>query len=259
VLLVVIFFVKMNPVLFKIGSVDVYTHGLFLVLAVLSASVSVYILAQKSDEDTAPVLDLVIYTALFGIIGARLAYVAVYYSYFNSPVEALKIWEGGLVSWGGYFLGAVAYLLVIKFYKKNTLKWLDILTVSTMLGIAVGRIGCFISGELYGVPYTGFGSVRGIFPATLAESLYAFGVFIVLALIFIRWNKSGRGDGLIFFEGLILYSGGRFVLDFMRSGEKLLQYFNANQIAELAVFILASIAFYLTTSGTKKGGHSVIG
>ena len=82
----------MNPVLFKIGSVDIYTHGLFLVFAVSCESACLCFIAKKSGEDMAPVLDLVIYTTLFGIIGARMAYIIVYFNLLDSPLDALRIW-----------------------------------------------------------------------------------------------------------------------------------------------------------------------
>ncbi|OGD64068.1 hypothetical protein A2215_01385 [Candidatus Berkelbacteria bacterium RIFOXYA2_FULL_43_10] len=251
----------MNPILFKIGSVNVYTHGLFLVLAVVAAGLCLYFLAKHLRVASSPVLDLIIYPVLFGVIGARLAYGIVYYSYLSSPLEILKIWEGGLVSWGGFALGLVAYIVVVKMYKLSIPLWLDMLAISGMLGVAVGRIGCFVSGELYGVPYTGPGAVRGIFPVTLVESVLALIVFFILVLAFVKFHKSRSAKssfGIIFLEGALLYSGGRFALDFLRSGEKFMRYFNSNQIIELIVFIVAVIVFARLVAGTKKGGPDAI-
>jgi phosphatidylglycerol:prolipoprotein diacylglycerol transferase len=252
---------RMNPVLFKIGSVNIYTHGLFLVLAVVAAGICLYLLAKHLRVATSPVLDLIIYPVLFGIIGARVVYAVVYYSYLSSPLEIFKIWEGGLVSWGGFILGLIAYIVVVKMYKLSIPLWLDMLAISGMLGVAVGRVGCFVSGELYGVPYTGLGAVRGIFPVTLAESLLALIVFFVLLIAFAKFHKS-RGvkssSGIIFLEGALLYSGGRFALDFLRSGEKFMRYFNSNQIVELIVFAVAIIAFARLAAGAEKGDPDAI-
>lgn len=251
----------MNPVLFKIGSVNIYTHGLFLVLAVVAAGICLYLLAEHLWVTSSPVLDLIIYPVLFGIIGARLAYVVVYYSYLSSPLEIFKIWEGGLVSWGGFIMGLIAYVVVVKMYKLSIPLWLDMLAISAMLGVAVGRIGCFVSGELYGVPYTGLGNAGGIFPVTLAESVLALIVFFVLLIAFAKFHKSRSiksSSGIIFLEGALLYSGGRFVLDFLRSGEKFMRYFNSNQVAELIVFTVAIIAFVRLAAHAKKGGPDVI-
>src|SRR3989338_5319632 len=86
------------------------------------------------------------------ILGGRLGFVLFYEPsyYLSNPLDIVKVWQGGMSSHGG-FLGVIT-VLIIYTRKKNIdlLSLLDLLVIPVAIGLALGRLGNFINGELYG-------------------------------------------------------------------------------------------------------------
>ena len=102
----------MFPELFHIGPLTVYTYGALFALGI---SLSAFLATKRAPTiqlDSWAAFDLVIWTALAGIAGGRLAYMAEHASYFIShSEESFKLWQGGLVFHGGIF-GSLTYVYV---------------------------------------------------------------------------------------------------------------------------------------------------
>jgi prolipoprotein diacylglyceryl transferase len=107
------------------------------------------------------VADVAIWAVPFGIIGGRLYHVISspnqYFGKNGNPIDALKIWQGGLGIWGAISVGAVAaYFAYKKQQKKKDLPtfgyFLDALAPGILLAQAVGRLGNWFNGELFGRP-----------------------------------------------------------------------------------------------------------
>ena len=155
------------------------------------------------------------------IIGARLFY-AVFYNpqyFINAPWKLLFIWEGGLSFHGG-FLGVAAAAWWYGTKKRGIpfLRLADIFCVPIVLGNALGRIGNFINGELYGVvtnlPWGVIfpGAEGARHPSQLYEAAYnavTFGVLYSLR------DKNWK-DGKIFGIFMILYGLFRFAVEFVK-------------------------------------------
>jgi phosphatidylglycerol:prolipoprotein diacylglycerol transferase len=111
------------------------------------------ILAGLSGRITLEVLDDILFYAVLGIVlGGRLGYVLFYKPdwYLSHPLDILHIWEGGMSFHGG-FLGVLAAMLLVA--RKHGLRWIELMDFVAPLvppGIAAGRIGNFINGELFG-------------------------------------------------------------------------------------------------------------
>lgn len=148
----------MYPELFKIPFLNftVHSYGLMLVLGLILAMELAKWLARRSgmnadDFGTAAILALV-----FGLIGARIAYVIQFHDEFTGGTFAQNAWNainltsGGLVYYGG-FLFAFAALVVWAIWKKiPLLRGMDIVAPCLMIGLAFGRIGCFLNGCCWG-------------------------------------------------------------------------------------------------------------
>lgn len=236
--------------LFKIGSVTIYTYGLFLVVGIILACVLMYYLARASEKKTEYILDYIVYTALFGIVGARLAFYILYHSQFTSFVDIFKIWQGGLVSYGGFIFGITAFILAVRSTKEKILPWLDILLISALLGLAIGRLGSFLSGEIAGISHTGFLSANGMYPITLFEAIWNFLIFIFLSVFYFRGHSSMK-SGIIALESLMLYSLGRFFIEFFRAEDKVLIGLSLSQIILVFIFIISGILFASQVIGRK--------
>jgi phosphatidylglycerol:prolipoprotein diacylglycerol transferase len=239
-----------GPILFQISSFRVYTHGFFLMLGVIFASIVLYWLANKFKYNKSIIFDLIIYTLLFGIIGARITYFILYRSQFESALDLFKIWQGGLVSWGGFIFGIAAAAVVLRLYKEKTLPWLDILLVSSVLGLAIGRLGSFLSGELAGLPSSGTFAISGVYPITLYEAIFDFIIFLILIFICIKY-KNVFNPGILSLDVIMLYSLGRFIIDFWRAEEALVLGLSLGQIFSAIVFIASFILFFIIITNRR--------
>ena len=243
--------------LFQLGSLTIYTYGFFVMISILAAALIIYLLCQKSKLNKAVIFDLVIYTLLLGVIGARIAYFILYPDQFQSLLEIFKIWQGGLVSWGGFIFGVVAAIVVLKIYHENVLKWLDILAISSLLGLAIGRFGSFLSGELAGLPYSGPLSIAGFYPVTLYESMFLLILFFVCLVFYLKF-KSQSTPGIFILGIFATYSLGRFLIDFFRQEGDLLLGISFGQLFSFVILLISVTIFIVYFITKKKGPENVI-
>jgi phosphatidylglycerol:prolipoprotein diacylglycerol transferase len=90
------------------------------------------------------------WTAVWSIVGARLLYSVVQYEEYDSLLDVFKIWEGGLVAYGGMIGGFLASWYNCRRAKIPLLRWADVAAPSVVLGTAITRIGCLLFGCDYG-------------------------------------------------------------------------------------------------------------
>jgi phosphatidylglycerol:prolipoprotein diacylglycerol transferase len=88
-----------------------------------------------------------------GVVGARLFYVVEYWGdRIHSLADVLKIWEGGVVFYGGAIGGFAGFFLARWFRAFPVLATLDILAPSVAIGSGIGRVGCLLNGCCFGDP-----------------------------------------------------------------------------------------------------------
>src|SRR3989344_3914018 len=131
----------MYPILFHLGSVNFYTHGLMIALGAVLGGAIIFYLAKKEDLSRKYLLDTLIYSLFVGIIVARIAYLIFYYYQFSSWKDMFLIWYGGLVSFGGFVGGFLAAALILKKRHENVLRWFDLGIVGVLAGWAIGKVG----------------------------------------------------------------------------------------------------------------------
>jgi phosphatidylglycerol---prolipoprotein diacylglyceryl transferase len=172
-----------RPVLFSIGNISVHTYGFFIALAFLAT----YRLADmefqrlKIDSDSSNIL---LAAMIGGVFGAKIHYVATW------DMNALFDMNTGLSFQGGLLGGAIAVLSYVHFYEKNRVSSVaDALGPLVPLGHAIGKLGCFFSGDgCYGgstsVPW-GMSFPNGlnpvyhfVHPSPLYEFVFSFGLFV---------------------------------------------------------------------------------
>lgn len=242
--------------LIQIGTFRVYTHGFFLMLGVICAGIVLFLLVNKFNFNKGVIFDLIIYTLLFGIIGARITYFLLYSNQFTSLFDLFKIWQGGLVSWGGFILGIGAAVIVVKMYKEKVLPWLDILLISSLLGLAIGRLGSFLSGELAGLPYSGLLSISGMHPVTLYEAIYDLIIFVVLIIVYSKY-KNLLNPGILALDVLILYSFGRFLIDFFRTESVFAFGLSLGQIFSAFILVISIVMFFIIIMKNRRATNDI--
>jgi phosphatidylglycerol:prolipoprotein diacylglycerol transferase len=143
----------MKPVLFRIPGlgVSVYGFGFMVVVAFYSAMLLAAWRSRREKLDPGVIYDLAIWILIGGIIGARLFYVVEYWGEkVNSFAEIFRVWEGGIVFYGSVFGATAGFFLYRVFRPFPILATLDAIAPAVALGIALGRIGCFLNGCCYG-------------------------------------------------------------------------------------------------------------
>lgn len=143
----------MFPELFELPviHVTVKSYGLMMVLGFLAAVILVRAMARRIGENPEKITNTALYTLIAGVIGARLFYVMHNLDQFaRDPASIFAIWNGGLEFVGGVFLAVIVILLYLHFQKLSIRRYLDILCVGLMVGLAFGRIGCLLNGCCFG-------------------------------------------------------------------------------------------------------------
>ena len=99
----------MYPILFRLGSLTIYGYGFFLVIAIFAGGILAFRKARKEGLriPLEQIADLFFYIVLSAIVGSRLLFVLIHFKFFReNPLSIFKIWEGGLVFYGGLLLAA---------------------------------------------------------------------------------------------------------------------------------------------------------
>lgn len=146
----------MFPELFELPIVHLTlkSYGLMMVIGFVMAMLLMRSLSRRLGENVDHIANVALYALLSGIVGARIFYVVHHYEDFRSePVWTLfATWKGGLEFVGGVILAVIVILLYLFRKKLSVGRYMDILAVGLMLGLAFGRIGCFFSGCCWGKP-----------------------------------------------------------------------------------------------------------
>jgi len=124
-----------------------------MVIGFLAAALLIGRLSRNITPDPQFITNAAILSLIGGVVGARLFYVVHYFEHFRGNLSSVfAIWEGGLELLGGVIL-AILLLLIYMFYCKLPIRrYFDILAIGMMLGLAFGRIGCFLYGDCHGRP-----------------------------------------------------------------------------------------------------------
>ena len=251
----------MYPVLFQLGSLTFYTHGVFAVLGVILGAYVSYGIAKKSNLNAELFFDNIVFTVLFGIIGARLSYFVIYHSQFESWTKIFYIWEGGLVSYGGIIFGIATFILLLRKQKESVPKWLDVGAIGFFLGLAIGRIGEIFAGEWAGVPTTS--RWLSVFPSNnqiaipFFEAILCLVIFTASAMVYRRFYDK-IGDTKLFLGTFFLYGLGRLMIDFGRDEKSLIFGLSLGQIVSLLVVIITLILI-LSSDKERSQNESVQG
>ncbi len=220
----------MHPILLELNlgfiKIPLHTYGFFIAVGFLSAIALVRNLATKRNIDPDLASDLGFWLLMVGFVGARILFIITRLDYFlENPVEMFKVWEGGLVFFGG-LLAATAYALFwLKKHKISAWMMSDVLTPPVVLAHAFGRLGCLGAGCCYGRPTDMPWGVtlhselvdaefRGIplHPTQAYEALSLFILFFGMMYIF----KHKRFDGQVGLTYFMLYPIIRSIIEIYR-------------------------------------------
>ena len=246
----------MNPIFFKFNNFEIRWYSILILIGVVLAYQLANYEATKYKAPRGFIFNLTFWIVIFGILGARLYYVAFNWSLYSHDIMSIfKFWEGGLAIHGGLLAGIIVIFVYCQKYKVNTLKLLDIAAPSMFLAQAIGRWGNFFNSEAHG-PATTLAvlkshkiipqfvidgmNINGTYyePAFYYESLWCLIGMIILLIVRYKKNlKVGTLTGLY----LMWYSLGRFFIESMRVDSLMIGGFKVAQIISLVLFTIGLI------------------
>lgn len=173
----------MSPVAFTIGGFEIRWYSILIVISVIIAYVMIIRESDRFKIKHEFVFNMMFWTLIIGIIGARLYYVLFNFKdYVNNPIEILKVWKGGLAIHGGLLAGLITLIIYCKRYNMRVGKILDIVVVPLILGQAIGRWGNFFNHEAYGdllsgtLSYDALANMK-IIPKFIINNMYINGSY----------------------------------------------------------------------------------
>lgn len=247
----------MHPILFQLGPITLRYYGLMYMISFL---VAIYIAKseirrRKLDWDFDHVLDLMMYSFILAILGARIFYVVFAWDYYGQHLgDIVAVWKGGLAIHGGLIGAIVGVILFSKRFGFN--HWIvgDIMILGASLGQVFGRFGNFMNGDAHGIPTSlpwGMifppGTPAGyqfphtpIHPVMLYEMLLDFGVFLVL----MRLRKQNYQPGFMTMVYFILYGIARYFVCFLRADNQMLGTLVVPQVVSIVAIVVAGGIIY---------------
>lgn len=247
----------MFPDLFSIGPFTLHTYGLFVATGFLVGLMLTIKIGKAEGISAQQTMDIGFLMIVAAIVGSRALYVLMNpFYYVERPLDALKIWQGGLVFSGGIIC---VVLTVIWYARKHHLsfwKIADLWAPAMAIGQAIGRIGCFMAGCCYGKPTEARWGVIFTDPHSLAPlniplhptQLYAsvsgFVIFFVLLLLYPRRTF----DGQVFLWLLVLHSTARLFVERFRGDDRgalLGGNMSVTQLVTLVILIAAIVGLFI--------------
>lgn len=261
---------EMNPIAFHIGPLPVHWYGLMYLVGftvgwgLLALRVRAQINPQLQLEQLS---DLLFYAALGIILGGRLGYMLFYnwQEAIHHPLSIVETWNGGMSFHGGLLGVILAMWWYGRKIGKPLLTLTDFIAPVVPIGLAAGRLGNFINGELWGrvsdVSWAMVFPNAGDLPRHPSQ-LYEFfleGVVMFTVLWIFSRNKRPRGamSGLF----LLLYGVFRFVVEFFREPDRQIGYvafgwMTKGQLLSLPM-ILLGMGLVAFAYGRKKSCNNI--
>lgn len=145
----------MHPIAFTIGSLTIHWYGVLVAIGFLLGLWTAGRRAGLVGVSPEVVVDLGPWLIVGAIIGARALYVAMFWrtQFAGEPfLEIFKVWQGGLVYYGGLIGSSLACILYAWLKKERLWTLADVMAPSIALGQVFGRLGCLMNGCCYGRP-----------------------------------------------------------------------------------------------------------
>jgi len=257
----------MHPELFRIGPIPIRSFGLMMALSFIAGIYYILWVTRRDGRKFDPYLTLAYIMIISGVIGARLAYVALHWGEFAhnlgdiiNPFQSGRFGIAGLNLYGGILLGIVCSIIYLRWKKMSVLDVFDYFAPTIGLGIGISRIGCYLNGCCFGtptdlpwgvefpvgsIPYYVFGSVH-IHPAQLYSSAYGFLLFLFLHYMLRHRRFVGQLTAVLFMCEAVF----RFAIEYVRYYEAEMHFTlgsahpTYNQVVSVGLFV-AGLTLYL--------------
>lgn len=256
----------MNPVIFNIGGFEIRWYSVLIAIAVIIGYFLILSESKRFKIKKEFMFNMMFWTLIFAIIGARLYYVAFNLEYYiSNPIEIFQIWKGGLAIHGGLLFGAITILIYCKKYQVRVGKILDIIVPALLLGQAIGRWGNFFNGEAYGtiVTYNQLVDMK-IIPQFIIDNMFINGAYHLpmfyfeslwcllgfFLSLFIRRRKYIKDGQLVAFY-MMWYGAARFVIEMFRTDALMAGNVKIAQVVSILMFVIGLIVQFIQSRKPK--------
>ncbi|NYT58334.1 prolipoprotein diacylglyceryl transferase [Alcaligenaceae bacterium] len=258
-------FPHIDPVALQIGPISVHWYGLMYLIGFAQ----VWLLGRwrikqgKTDLSLRDLEDLIFYCVMGVVVGGRLGYVLFYKlsDYLAHPIEIFFLWQGGMSFHGGLIGVIIVLLLFARKRNKTLLEVGDFIAPLIPLGLAAGRLGNFINGELWGrtsnLPWAMVFPQSGDGLARHPSQLYEMGLegFVLFAMVW-WFARKPRPIGQVSALFLMGYGIFRFLVEFTREPDQYLGLLTAGlsmgQLLSVPMILIGLIIFVVTA---RKSNH----
>lgn len=262
----------MQPILFHLGPVAVYSFGVFIALGFLAGGFVAYRLAKRAGLATRNFIDYFLYAAVAGLIGARVWHLAFKPSQVHSLWQVFSLWGGGLSLQGGLAAAGLTLWFLLRRAGEPVLRWFDVLTIGLTVGLVIGKVGSFLNGDSFGrttkLPW-GVKFDDPLAPGYLMGSrlhpLQLYAAILFAALAFLLWRRyrrqladghrprAGYRDGDVFLRGLFGLSLIQFLLEFLHAPIDSL-YVNGVRVVSVVAFgAMLGSGYFLWRRSRRRG------
>lgn len=256
----------MNPVIFNIGNFELRWYSVLIAIAVIIGYVLIINESRRFKIKKEFMFNMMFWTLIFAIIGARLYYVVFNLEYYRTNIlEIFQIWKGGLAIHGALLFGAITIIIYCKKYEVRVGKILDIIVPALLLGQAIGRWGNFFNSEAYGsiVSYQQLVNIK-IIPQFIIDNMFINGsyhlpMFYFESLwcllgfflsLFLRRRKYIKDGQLVAFY-MMWYSVARFVIETFRTDALLFNGIRVARVVSVLMFIIGLIIQFIQSRKPK--------
>ncbi len=215
---------EFDPIAFKLGPLAIHWYGLMYIVGfALAWLLGTYRAKQTQGVWTkTQVEDIIFYSALGVILGGRLGYMLFYdfANFLSNPLLIVKVWQGGMSFHGGLLGVIISLWLYCRKNHKTFFQVTDFIAPLVPIGLATGRIGNFINGELWGrvtdVPWAMVFSNAGTEPRHPSQLYEFLAEGIVLFIILWLFSAKKRPQKAVSGLFLVGYAIARFGCELFR-------------------------------------------
>jgi phosphatidylglycerol:prolipoprotein diacylglycerol transferase len=258
----------MLPEILRIGDFVVTSFGVMMFLSFIGGAWATGLQLQRYGLPKELIWDMLAWIAIGGILGAKFYYLALHWQDLVANPMGELLSRGGLVWYGGLIGGVTGYYLQIRARKLPVATMFDATAPALFFAYAIGRMGCFLVGDDYGLPTDSWvgiafpqgappstaGYLRSVgaeIPATVPDTailavhptqLYEVIAGLILFGVLLHLGKRRMAPGVLFAAYLGLYGLERFAIEFVRAkSDRLLLGLSTSQMMSLLLLVLAVV------------------
>lgn len=251
----------MYPILFKIGTITIYSYGFMIAIGVITALLISLFRGKKLGLNLDAIMSVAICGLFGGIIGAKLLYWVVELpQIINNPSYIIETLSSGFVVYGGIIGGILSGYIYCKKRGLDFLIYLDLIVPALAIAQGFGRLGCFATGCCYGretnsiigiIFENSLNAPNGI-PLIPTQLFSSAGDFI-LAGILLYYSLKAKRKGEVAALYIILYSIGRFIIEIFRGDPRgSVSFLSTSQFICILMFLIGVYIFYTVHKNTKQ-------